>query len=457
MRIHNTLTRKIEELKPINPPNVGLYTCGPTVYGPGHLGHARSYTNFDLLKRTLIFEGLQVKHILNITDIHDDMIKKAAEEGITIQELAERYIPLFKEDLASLNVLTADIYPRVTEHIPDIIEMIKILMDKGYAYQGNDKSIYFDVSKFKDYGKLSGIRLEKAKTGTRVETDKYEKEEASDFALWKAAKEGEPFWESPWGKGRPGWHIECSVMSRKYLGQPFDIHAGALDLKFPHHENEIAQSESAYGTKFVNCWVHPGLLEVEGQKMSKSLGNYIEIHEIKEKGFEPLALRYLFLTSHYREKLNFTWKALEGAQTALKNLRDLVTNLRQVGETESMVSPVKLAKVDEYRQKFVETLRNDLAIPQALAITWEMTKSNIPAPDKLDLLFEFDQVLGLKLSEAPSSKLQVPLEIQKLVEERENLRKSGKWQEADTLRQKIEEKGFVVEDTPSGPKISSKN
>ncbi len=463
MRFYNTLTRKIEDFKPLKSPNVGMYTCGPTVYGPGHLGHARSYTNFDLLKRTLLYDGFQVKHVLNITDVHDDMIKKAAEEGITIEDLAERYIPLFKEDLTNLNVLPADVYPRVTEHIPEIIEMVKILVDKGYAYAEKDgsvysegktaKSVYFDVSKFKDYGKLSGVKMELAKTGTRVATDKYEKDEATDFALWKAAKENEPFWDSPWGKGRPGWHIECSVMSRKYLGQPFDIHAGAMDLKFPHHENEIAQSEAAYETKFVNYWVHPGLLEVEGQKMSKSLGNYIEIHEITEKGFEPLALRYLFLTSHYREKLNFTWKGLEGARTALKNLRDLVINLRQVEGSESMVSPVKLAKVDDYRQKFKEAITDDLAIPQALALTWEVTKSNIPAPDKLDLLFDFDQVLGLNLAHVSPVTYHISPEVQKLVDERETLRKAGKWQEADEIRQKIEQAGFTVEDTPGGPQV----
>ncbi len=453
MRIYNTLTRKIEEFKAIKPPMVGLYTCGPTVYGPGHLGHARSYTNFDLLKRTLLYEGLEVKHVLNITDVHDDMIKKAAEEGMTIEELAERYIPLFKEDLASLNVLPADVYPRVTEHIPEIVEMIKVLIDKGYAYQEKDGSVYFSVSKFADYGKLSGIKLGQAKTGTRVATDKYEKDEATDFALWKAAKDNEPFWESPWGKGRPGWHIECSVMSKKYLGQPFDIHAGAMDLKFPHHENEIAQSEAAYGIKFVNYWVHPGLLEVEGKKMSKSLGNYLEIHEVKEKGFEPLALRYLFLTVHYRDKLNFTWQGLEAAQQALKNLRDLVINFRQVGQTETTISPDKLEKVDNYRKAFKDALDNDLAIPQALALTWEMIKSNIPAPDKLDLLLDFDQVLGLRLAEASTQKIQVPAEVQKLVQKREELRKAGKWQEADGIRKKIEQAGFTIEDTPGGPQV----
>lgn len=435
-----------------------MYTCGPTVYGPGHLGHARSYTNFDLLKRTLLGNNYQVKHVLNITDIHDDMIKRADELGISVQALAERYIPLFKKDLQALNILPADVYPRVTEHVAEIIAMAKVLIDKGFAYVEKD-GVYFDVSKFKDYGKLSGRRMTEAKTGTRVATDKYEKEEAADFTLWKLASQGHPLrsqslWDSPWGKGRPGWHIECSVMSEKYLGKTFDLHAGAMDLKFPHHENEIAQSEAANGVKFVNCWVHAGLLEVEGQKMSKSLGNYIEIHQIVEKGFDPLALRYLFLTVHYRDKLNFTWRGLAAAQTALENLRAMVVNLRLAQKSEATVSEVKLAKIDRYRNEFKAAIDNDLAIPQALVSTWEMVKSNVPAPDKLDLLWEFDRILGLKLGELrEQGELRVSEEVEKLAAEREKLRKEGKWQEADALRQQIAKAGFRLEDTTDGPKL----
>ncbi|TSC53018.1 MAG: cysteinyl-tRNA synthetase [Microgenomates group bacterium LiPW_16] len=447
MKIYNTLTRKIEEFKPIKPGFVGMYTCGPTVYGPSHLGHARSYVNFDLLKRVFLYQGFQVKHILNITDIHDDMIKRASELKITIQELADSYIPLFKKDLEDLNVLPADAYPRVTEHIGKIIEMVKVLLKKGFAYVEKDGSVYFDVSKFAGYGRLSGIKLNKAKTGTRVETDKYEREEATDFALWKAGKEDEPAWSSPWGNGRPGWHIECSVMAGKYLSgersRTIDLHAGAMDLKFPHHENEIAQSEAANGVKFVNFWFHAGLLEVEGKKMSKSLGNIYTLEDVKKKGFTPLALRYLFLTCHYRDKMNFTWEALEAAKIALENLRSVVANLRQVGESESMVSPEKLKKV--------------LAIPQALATIWEVVKSNIPAPDKLDLLLDFDQVLGLNLAKVPPAEVgRIPEEVEKLVKEREELRKQGKWQEADNLRKKIEEAGFILEDTPEGPRVRPK-
>jgi len=336
--------------------------------------------------------------------------------------------------------------------------MVGILVKKGFAYVEKDGSVYFRVSKFKDYGKLSGIKLEEAKTGTRVETDKYEKESAADFALWKAYKEGEPFWQSPWGKGRPGWHIECSVMAKKYLGNTIDIHGGATDLKFPHHENEIAQSEAANEAKFVNHWFHPGLLDIESQKMSKSLGNYIEIHEIKEKGFDPLALRYLFLTTHYRQKLNFTWKGLEAAQSALKSLRFQISNYKlAISNSKRLsLSPDKLAKIDDYQKKFVEHINNDLAIPQALALMWEVVKSNIPPGDKLDLILEFEQIFGLKLGEVKKEKVKIPVEVKELVEEREKMRQQEKWQEADNIRKKIEELGFTIEDTPKGSKVRAK-
>ena len=442
-----------------------MYTCGPTVYGPGHLGHARTYVNFDLLKRTLVYNGFKATHILNITDVHDDMIKRANELGKTIFELSDKYTTLFLQDMADLNTIAADHYPKVTEYIKEIIEMVKTLVDKGFAYVEKDGSVYFRVSKFKDYGKLSGIKLEEAKTGTRVETDKYEKESATDFALWKGFKEGEPFWQSPWGKGRPGWHIECSAMSKKYLGKTIDIHGGGMDLKFPHHENEIAQSEAANGVKFVDCWFHPALLDVEGQKMAKSLGNYIEIQEIKKKGFDPLALRYLFLTTHYRQKLNFTWKGLEAASSALKSLRLQIINYlpagRQVNSAiinskRSSLSPDELAKINNYQKRFREFINNDLAIPQALALMWEVVKSNIPPVDKLDLLLDFDQIFGLKLAGVRVEKIEIPQKVKKLVEKREKLRQQEKWKEADKIRKKVEELGFFIEDTSKSSRIKKK-
>lgn len=483
MFLYNTLSRKIESFKPLTPKKVGMYTCGPTVYGPGHLGHARSYTSFDLLKRTLTYNGFKVTHVLNITDVHDDMIKKANELKVTIFDLSKKYTALFLKDMEDLNVVPADYYPKVTEHIKEIIEMVKVLVKKGYGYVEKDGSVYFRVSKFADYGKLSLVKLEKAKAGTRAKTDKYDKEEMIDFALWKGAKEGEPSWESPWGKGRPGWHIECSVMSKKYLGDTFDIHGGGMDLKFPHHENEIAQSEAANGAPFVNYWFHTALLEVEGQKMAKSLGNFIEISQIKEKGFDPLALRYLFLTTHYRQKLNFTWEGLEAAQAALAGLRRQVTSYKEITqrksserssssdlktprgwqagsracEGEAMTPPRwRGSAYFSFQKKFLKAVNNDLAIPQALALAWEVVKSNISPGDKLDLLLEFDQIFGLKLAEVRAEKVEIPQKIKKLVEEREKLRQDKQWQESDKMRKKVEDLGFIIEDTPQGPIIKKK-
>jgi len=452
LKLYNTLTRKKEVFKPIKKDEVGIYTCGPTVYGPGHLGHARSYVNFDLLKRVFLYNHDKVIHILNITDVHDDMIKKANELGITIKELANRYTPLFQKDLADLNIIPADSYPKVTDHIPEIIEMVKILIAKGYGYVEKDGSVYYDVSKFKNYGKLSGIKSEKAKTGTRVKTDKYEKEDVADFALWKGNKAGEPFWESPWGKGRPGWHIECSVMAKKYLGQTIDLHAGAMDLKFPHHENEIAQSEAANGAKFVNYWFHAGLLEIEGRKMSKSLKNYIEIHQIKEKGFEPLALRYLFLTAHYSSKMNFTWKGLEAAEKALERLREITKELR--GKKLDEIQKVHHQAIPQLncKKKFLEFINDDLNIPEALALMWKMTKDKKLSPDdKYDLLLDFDRVFGLDLTKI--TEIKIPPEIKKLVETREKYRKKRDWNGADDIRKKINQLGYSIEDTDEGFKI----
>lgn len=448
LKLYNTLTRKKEVFKPIKKGRVGMYTCGPTVYGPGHLGHARSYVNFDLLKRAFLYNDYRVKHILNITDVHDDMIKKAKELGTTIKQLSNRYTPLFLKDLKDLNIIPADEHPTVTGHIPEIIKMVKALVKKGYGYAEKDGSIYYDVSKFKDYGKLSGTKLNKAKTGTRVKTDKYEKEDVADFALWKGWKKGEPHWKSPWGKGRPGWHIECSVMANKYLGRTIDLHAGAMDLKFPHHENEIAQSEAANGVKFVNYWFHAGLLEIEGQKMSKSLGNYIEIHEIQDKGFEPLVLRYLFLTAHYRSKLNFTHKGLKGAENALTRLREAVVELKTTSKT--IKSRTLAAK--NYRDKFLGFINDDLDIPRALALMWNVLKSKkLSNKEKYKIVLDFDGVFGLGLAKIKSPR--IPKEIKDLVKIREDYRKKNNWKKADQIRKKMEILGYLIKDTKEGPKV----
>ncbi len=441
MKLYNSLTRKKEEFKPQDPNRVTMYTCGPTVYGPSHLGHARTYVSFDLLKRVLEFNDYQAAHVLNITDVHDSMIKQAKKEKTSIKKLADRYLRLFHRDLEALNIKMPDVFPRVTEYIKEIVEMIKLLVDAGYAYE-KDGSVYYDISKFKDYGKLSGIKLQKQKPGTRVAVDQYEKKEAQDFALWKAVEEGEEkvgaVWDSPWGKGRPGWHIECSVIAKMHLGETLDIHAGARDLRFPHHENEIAQSEAANGKKFANHWVHGGLLIVEGRKMSKSLGNYIEFSELGERGFNPLAFRYLCLTTHYRSEMNFTWAALEASQRALDRLYAEVSSWDEPG--------VGCAKYD---QPFLAAVNNDLDLPKALTFVWRLVRDKrFPTAAKHRTLLEMDKVLGLAIDQVEH--LEIPQAVKKLIAERERLRQEGSWIEADKIRDQLEGRGYLLEDTPEG-------
>jgi len=445
----------------INPPNVGLYTCGPTVYGPSHIGHARSYVAFDILKRVLAFNGYKVNHVMNITDVHDSIIKEASRLNVSVEELSNKYIHLLHMDIGDMNCLPANYYPKVTENIEGIIEMIKILIDKGYAYVEGDGSVYYRVSQFGEYGKLSGILVEQEKAGTRVSTDKYEREEAVDFALWKGAKEGEQSWDSPWGRGRPGWHIECSAMSKKFLGSTFDIHAGGVDIKFPHHENEIAQSEAANGKPFVKYWVHPGLLDVDNVKMSRSLGNVYSLRDIEEKGFSALDFRYLTFLTHYRSKMSFSWEALSAAQTAYRRLLSFTQNgiLPNRDTPDSGVS-----RIEEYNAAFPNIINNDFDMPGVLALVWKLIKDEkVSREERVGLLMKWDEVLGLKLksqkskvkSEGQKLKVQIPKEIREMMEEREDLRRQKKFDEADKLRVEIEKRGFKVEDTEKGSKLSS--
>ena len=446
MKLYNSLTRKIEEFKPQDKNRVTLYTCGPTVYGPSHIGNIRTYLNFDFLKRSLEFSGFKVAHVLNLTDVHDSMIEEAKKEGISVNALGDRYIEHFHLDLSLLNIEPAEIYPRVTEHIKEIIGMISTLMEKGYAYEKSG-SVYYDVSQFPKYGKLSGRKVEEGKTGTRVKTDKYEREEVADFALWKTASSGEEeagaVWDSPWGKGRPGWHIECSVMAKTHLGETLDIHCGGLDLKFPHHENEIAQSEAANGKDFVKLWFHGGTLIVEGKKMAKSLGNVINFDDLVQKEFNPIAFRYLTLTTHYRGELNFTWTGLEAAQNALDRLYREVAGWETGG---------KIGCAD-YEERFNKLIAEDLNLPQAVALVWELVKDEkLPTNCRLVTLLRWDQVLGLRLGAV--EEVAVPEEVQSLVEERETARTEGNWVGADELRDQIEQLGWRVEDTDRGPKVT---
>ena len=463
LKIYNTLTRQKEVFKPIRDKKVGMYVCGPTVYDSGHLGHARTYIIFDVIRKYLEESGYKVNFISNITDVHDDIIKRAKEEKTTIKEISDKYTNEFLKELEELKIKKADAYPRVSEYISQIVKFIELLISKKYAYEKNS-SVYFDVSKFKNYGKLSRRKLEKAKSGTRVDLDKYEKKEAADFALWKKSdagdKEVEASWDSPWGQGRPGWHIECSVMSKKLLGEQFDIHAGAQDLIFPHHENEIAQSEAASGkAPFVKYWLHSGLLTVNKQKMSKSLGNVYSLVDIREKGFNPLALRYLFLQAHYRSKQNFTWSIMESAQ---KGFNNLINQIKELGNRLGKPRTTFLRKVvrgkinKEYKNKFIEKITDDFNLPQGLVVMQELLKSDLSAPDKLATLLDFDKVLGLNLDKIRKEKLVVPESIKKLAEEREQARKDKDWSKADQIRKQIKEKEYQIEDTDKGSKISPK-
>lgn len=458
MRIYNSLTKKIEEFEPINPPYVGLYTCGPTVYYNAHIGHGRKYVMDDILRRVLTAFGYQVKHVQNVTDVghlssdadsgEDKMEKGAKMAGKTVWEVAEYFTKNFYDSMDQLNILRPDIICKATEHIPEQIELIKKIVTNGYGYD-TPEALYFDTSKFKDYGKIFGQRLEEKKTAAREEVHEGEhKKHPADFALWFKRvgrfKDHSMHWDSPWGDGFPGWHIECSAMSMKYLGEQFDIHTGGEDHLSIHHPNEIAQSEAGTGkVPFVRYWIHWAFLTVDGVKMSKSLGNFYTIDDIVKKGYDPLALRYFYLTAHYKKPLNFTFEALDGAAAALSKLKSQISGLRTASERD-MLSEEKLGKVDEYRHQFMDAIGDDLNMPQALAAMWAMLKSNIPSSDKYDLAMTFDEVLGLKLGEFEEKK--VPDSVRKLIKEREDLRAQGKFEEADKIRDKIVKMGYTVSD-----------
>jgi len=454
MKLYNTLSRRIEEFVPINPPKVGMYICGPTVYDYAHIGHSRTYINSDVLIRVLRWLGFKVKSVMNITDVghltsnadegEDKMEKKAKTERKNILEIAKFYTDDFWQMEQQLNIIRPDIITPATQYIEAMIELIKKLEKKGFTYKTAD-GIYFDSSKFPDYGRLARLDIEGLKAGWRVE--KRAKKNPTDFALWKLSppaggEKRQMEWPSPWGVGFPGWHIECSAMSMKHLGESLDIHTGGVDHIPVHHTNEIAQSEAATGKQFVKYWFHSGFLMVEGEKMSKSLGNFIRLQDLIDQGYEPMNLRYLFLTSQYRTTVNFTWEALKASQEAYRKLKAIVAGWQ--GEKErTILSEEKLAKLQGLSLKFREAVENDLNLPQALAVVWEMAKSNIPSRDKLELITDWEQILGLDLLKIKK----IPEEIIQLIKQREELRKQKKWEEADELRKKIEKKGFKVKDT----------
>jgi len=465
IKLYNTATRKIEEFKPLKEKEVGIYSCGPTVYWNQHLGHMYAYTHWDTLVRFLRSLGYQVKWVMNVTDVghltsdedtgEDKMEKGAKREGITVWQIADKYLGQFQESLSLLNIQKPDVLARATEHIPDQIEIIKKIEANGFAYK-TKTGLVFDTSKFSDYAKFAKLDLKKQNAGARVEID-LEKKNPWDFLLWVTNQPQHIMqWDSPWGKGFPGWHIECTAMSIKYLGEQFDIHTGGSEHIPVHHTNEIAQAFGAFGHQSVNYWLHNGWLILEGEKMSKSLDNNILVTDLIKKGYDPLAFRYLILTSHYRQGMNFTWEALEAAQTAYRKLISLVQEWQ--GKTSKEVSEGDLAKIENFRQEFIEKISNDLNWSEGLAVLWKMVKSNIPPYDKLEMITDFDKVLGLNLiNRAIENKVEIPQEIKQLVEERENLRKTGDWQKADEIRKKIETLGWVIKDTAEGAKAQRFN
>lgn len=442
LKLFNSLTRKVEEFSPLNAPRVGVYACGPTVYDYIHIGNLRSFIFYDLLRRLLIANGYEVKFVENITDIEDKIIKRSKEKNITPDELTKEYTKYFLDDLTKLNILLPDVNPKATEHIGKIIKFVEELIDKKLAYLEEDGSVYFDISEFPNYGKLSQIEKRELKSGTRSLSDEYSKEDVQDFALWKSVEADAYGWDSPWGKGRPGWHIECSVMAQEYLGDTLDIHLGGIDLLFPHHENEIAQAEGRTGQQFSKYFVHGEHLLVDGKKMSKSLNNFFTLRDIEDKGFEPLAFRYLILTAHYRDKLNFTWESLQASQNALNNIRRVIRKWEKPsGEPSSIY------------QNFIETANDNLAIPQVVAHLHELIHNNQgSAQDSIDLL-AMDKVLGLELDKYLGKPLEVPEEVMRLVELRDNARAEKNFEESDRLRKEIKDLGFEIEDAPNGSKI----
>ena len=460
LRIYNTLTKNVEEIEPAEPGKVSMYTCGPTVYRDAHIGNLRTYMMADWIRRALMHHGLQVQHIKNITDVGhmrqelvetggDKMILAALAEGKTVQEIAELYAGRFHRDEARLNIMDAHVFPWASHHIPEMLSIVGTLMEKGHAYERGG-NVYFDVPSFSEYGKLSRNTGVDLLEGVRAEADPL-KRDPRDFTLWKAAEPGRDVkWDSQWGEGFPGWHIECSAMASKYLGEFFDIHTGGVDNIFPHHEDEIAQSESAFGVQHVRYWVHAQHLLADGAKMAKSSGNVFLVEELIERGFDPLAFRYLCMTVLYRHRMNFTFTSLKAAEKALTNLRARVWQWSM--EPDGNGHP---AEADEFRRRFWEAVDSDLNLPGALAVTWEMVRSSLPGRAKMGLLLEFDEMFGLDLHKSPSEN-SVGEEIVASLRDREALRERQTWESADSLRAQISANGFVVEDGPGGSRARPK-
>ncbi|MBE3558614.1 MAG: cysteine--tRNA ligase [Ktedonobacteraceae bacterium] len=469
--LYNTLTRKKELFEPLHPPQVGIYSCGPTVYKDIHVGNLRTFMMTDWLRRMLEYNGYQVFLVRNITDVghlyvadheesgQDKIEQEARKTGRSAYEIAAYYTAQYERDSAEVNILPPHLSPKATDHIPEMLSMTEQLIRKGLAYV-SDGNVYYDVSKFPDYGELSGNTVENLRTGGhgRLQMEIAEDKEApEDFALWKHGdKTRQMNWQSPWGLGFPGWHIECSAMSTKYLGEQFDIHTGGIDLVFPHHEDEIAQSQGVTGKPPVRYWVHGEFLDFGSSKMSRSVGNVVLLSTLKERGFEPMAFRYLLLTAHYRSKLSFTEEALAAAQNGLNNLRaDLAELPASRASDESQQQQAWSAEAQKFHDAFHEAINNDLELPTALAITREAARSSrIEPAERRRLVLDFDRVLGLRLDTvAPKAPVQLSDEVLALVRQRDAARKAKNWRESDRLREQLKAMGFEVRDTAKGTEL----
>jgi cysteinyl-tRNA synthetase len=459
MRLFNTLTRTVEEVRPLDDDVIRMYGCGPTVYRPVHIGNLRTFLLYDLVRRALEFEGYRVIQVVNITDVghmtedvgegaRDRMDIAVADEGLSPQEIARKYTDMFLEDTGKIGVLPAESYPKATDHIPEMIELTERLLERGHAYALDDGTVYYDVQSFPEYGTLSRNTLDQLQPGHRqLEADPRKKHHA-DFSLWKAAGPGRLMkWDSPWGEGFPGWHIECSAMSMKYLGERFDIHTGGVDLVFPHHEDEIAQSDGATGRRVIQLWVHGGHLLAEGQKMAKSTGNVWTIRDIEERGHDPLAFRFLCLQTRYRSMMDFTWDALDVADRTLTRIRQRMAGWAE--ETRDGLS----TEAKEWDQRFRAAVSEDLDTPEAVKVLNEVVSSALPDGEKYALLASWDRVLGLDLERLAREGFEVPAEVQALIEERDAARASKDFAMGDEIRERLSSLGWEVMDTPEGTKV----
>ena len=463
MQVYNTLTNRKEEFVPIEPGKVKMYVCGPTVYNFFHIGNARPFVVFDTLRRYFIYRGYEVKFVQNFTDVDDKIINRAKEEGISAPEVSEKYIKEYFDDAGALGVMKADVHPKVSEHIPEIIAFVQTLIDKGYAYEA-DGDVYYSTRKFPEYGKLSGQNIDDLESGARIAIGEV-KEDPLDFALWKARKEeSEIAWESPWGMGRPGWHIECSTMAKKHLGETIDIHGGGQDLTFPHHENEIAQSEACNGVPFAHYWMHNGYINVDGKKMSKSLNNFFTVRDIREQ-YSGDVIRFFLLSGHYRSPINFSDQLMEQSKqgyeriaTAIETLEFLKTN----GTDEPMADEAaKTASLDQFREKFIEAMDDDLNTADGIAAIFELVSeinldvkdgaSKSFAGEALKRIRELTDVLGLFGGKDEEEGLGD--DIQALIEERQAARKAKNWARADEIRDQLAAMGITLKDTPQGVQV----